>query len=169
MMKPNYPIDSEDTELSPHFTLGEVFGSHQAELAAICNFPMYRRDYDLVIGRARELANAVLDPARPHFPKPLITHCGYRPPALNEFVGGVPADPAAHKRGSQHLYGEAVDFHVKDALLLVSFYWLLRDSGLPFDQLIYEGTWIHVSHRADAENRREGLTRKESGGYSSTS
>jgi putative chitinase len=62
---------------------------------------------------------------------------GYRNPQVNDLVGGVPT--------SAHALGHAADFHVfglhdLDAAKVI------RDSGIAFDQLIYEkNRCVHLS------------------------
>lgn len=76
---------------------------------------------------------------RDYFDSPLIVHSGFRCPALNIKVGGSPT--------SQHMHGEAADFHVANTPLEVVFGWI-RISGLQWGQLILEGdppSWIHMS------------------------
>lgn len=86
---------------------------------------------------------AMLSQVRQHFGAPLIVHSGYRCPTLNQAVGGSPT--------SQHMRGEAADFHVHGVPLEQVFDWIRRGSGLAFGQLILEGvqagrpTWIHLS------------------------
>lgn len=99
------------------------------------------------------LVDAVLDPLRERYGRPIHVSSGYRCPRLNKAVGGAPT--------SQHVKGEAADIYVankRDKSMLFSMIYYL----LPFDQLIWEnGTdeapaWIHVSYR-DGNNRRECL------------
>ena len=81
--------------------------------------------------------------------KPINIHSGYRCEALNKAVGGV--------SNSAHLTGYAVDFTCPE---YGSPYKVARDlAGSPsvsFDQLICEGTWVHISF--DPKMRRELLT-----------
>lgn len=79
---------------------------------------------------------------------------GYRCRALNRAVGGAAT--------SAHLAGHAVDFNCYgfgDPLAVCR---ALAGSDLPFDQLIEEGTWVHLSF--DPRLRRQVLTRR-AGGY----
>lgn len=89
----------------------------------------------------RRLCTDLLEPIRSHFGA-IVVHSGYRSPALNAAVGGSPS--------SQHMRGEAVDFHALNATLDDVFTWV-RSSRLRWGQLIREpigaGTagWIHLS------------------------
>lgn len=81
---------------------------------------------------------------------------GYRCPALNKAVGGSVT--------SAHMSGDACDFICPgfgDPLAIC------RDlvaSGLAFNQIIQEGTWVHLSF-ASPLTRRSILTKKAGGGY----
>lgn len=52
------------------------------------------------------LCKHVLEPVRARFGVPVVIHSGWRPPAKNAAIGGVPH--------SDHLTGKAADFHVAD-------------------------------------------------------
>lgn len=74
---------------------------------------------------------------------------GYRSPMLNKLVGSGPK--------SAHLTGSAVDFICPDfgsPKDIVKF--LSECPMIQFDQLIYEGTWVHIGF--GAMGRREVLT-----------
>lgn len=67
---------------------------------------------------------------------PMVVLSGYRSPALNAAVGG--------SASSDHMNGLAIDFiapQYGDPKFVATH---LRDSGLKFDQLIWEYTWVHV-------------------------
>lgn len=81
------------------------------------------------------LCETALEPMRDKV-GPLRINSGYRCPAVNKAVGGTPM--------SQHVRGEAADVFP----LLVSpsvLFDLAEASSLPFDQLILEPNWVHVS------------------------
>ena len=82
----------------------------------------------------------ILQPLREAYGKPIVVTSGYRPTALNSAVGGV--------KNSQHLTGEAVDIVAQQRSDTDQLGKLIESLHLPFDQLIYEGTWIHVSYSA---------------------
>lgn len=79
---------------------------------------------------------------------------GYRSRALNRAVGGA--------RTSAHLTGHAVDFNCYGYGAPLAVCRALAASHLDFDQLIEEGSWIHISF--DPRLRRQVLTKRE-GGY----
>lgn len=80
---------------------------------------------------------------------------GYRCRALNRAVGGA--------RSSAHLSGHAVDFNCYGAGPPLTVCRAVAKSDLPFDQLIEEGTWVHISF--DPRMRRQVLTRQPGGVY----
>ena len=62
---------------------------------------------------------------------------GYRCPALNAAVGG--------SKTSAHMEGYAEDFWCPAFGTPMQIVHALEGSGLKFDQLIYEHTWVHIS------------------------
>lgn len=80
---------------------------------------------------------------------------GYRSAALNRAVGGAP--------GSAHLSGRAVDFNCYGFGSPRDVCRAIAASNLDFDQLIEEGTWIHISFAP--RMRRQILRRRADGGY----
>lgn len=125
--------------LTEHFTVEELVAS---QLAA-------RRRLDNRPGPA-ELANlhrvaAVLEQIRALVGGPVTISSGYRSPAVNAAVGGA--------RNSAHLQGLAADI-TAPGLTPKALAALIRDSDIQFDQLIYEGTWVHVGLSAAAPRRQ---------------
>ncbi len=75
--------------------------------------------------------------------RPIIVHSAFRCAPLNRAIGGSAT--------SQHLMGQAADFHVRGLDLRVAFD-QIRASGLKWGQLILEDgngdgvpTWLHLS------------------------
>lgn len=122
-----------------YFTQEELTFSQTAIRRGIDNTPS-----PTVRDRLRLLIENILDPLREIINDPIVVSSGYRSPALNSAVGGSST--------SQHLLGEAADITCP-AVGTKRLFEILRDSGLPFDQLIFEGTWVHVSY--GPKNRRE--------------
>jgi zinc D-Ala-D-Ala carboxypeptidase len=87
--------------------------------------------------------------------KPIHVNSGYRSPALNRAVGGV-ADSA-------HLTGHAVDFICPAFGPPIAICRALVLAGVRFDQLIEEGTWVHISF--DPRWRGQVMTKTPGGGY----
>ena len=81
--------------------------------------------------------------------RPVVIHSAFRNPLVNRLVGG--------SLTSQHMRGEAVDFHVIGLTILETFD-RLRHSTLDHDQVIEESaTWVHVSFVQDRAPRGQAL------------
>lgn len=123
-------------KLGPNFSLSEFTRSGTASRRGIRNDPPAA-----VIDRLVGLVEAVLQPVRDHFGRPVVVTSGYRCPELNEAVGSAGS--------SQHTTGEAADFTVSGVPNPEVARWIERNCR--FDQLILEfperagGGWIHCS------------------------
>ena len=138
-------------QLSPHFSLAEMVKSQTADRLDLHNLPTGRELTNL-----QALCTEVLEPIRSLVGKPVSINSGFRNVEVNRRIGGT-----GH---SQHTTGEAADIEVagvdnrKLALLI-------RDGGIPFDQLILEfyqdsvprSGWVHVSHNANRAQRGQVL------------
>lgn len=116
--------------LSPHFTLAELTVTQQRA----DNTPS-----PSTVENLRRLCETILEPARLILGKPMTITSGYRSPAVNAAVGGV-----TH---SQHMTGQAADFLVP-GLNPLEVCALLKDSAVPYHQLIFENFnsgWTHIS------------------------
>jgi len=119
--------------LSAHFTLHELTRTK----SGLYNGPTIDR-----IKALTALCTTLLEPVRNQF-GPVIIHSGFRSAAVNAAIGG--------SKTSQHMKGEAVDFHCADARLEDVMRWIVVESGLSYGQVILEGhtkgepTWIHLS------------------------
>ncbi len=82
--------------------------------------------------------------------KPITVNSGYRCPELNAAVKG--------SKTSQHMSGQAADIDTGDRQQNKLLFEHIR-KNLPFDQLIDESNfaWVHVSYRADGNNRMQVL------------
>ncbi len=129
-------------QLSEHFTREEFERSNFAIRHGLDN-----RMGPVQIANAKALCEHVLEPLRSHYKRPIILSSGYRGPALNSAVGG--------STSSQHMEGKASDLGVP-GVKFIDVARFIRDN-LPFDQLIMEGTWVHVSYDT-TELRRSVLT-----------
>lgn len=137
---------SDGIRLSKHFTLAELTRTSSTKP----NAPS-RGETDSL----RLLCQMVLEPVREHFKRPVIIHSGFRSLAVNSAIGG--------SKTSQHMRGEAVDFHVQGFSVADVATWV-RDN-LTFDQLILEhfipgiptSGWVHCSYAK--RNRGESLTK----------
>lgn len=134
--------------LTPHFTLDELTASGTAGRLAIDNTPP-----DYVLPNLQRLANSLEQVRELLGNMPIHILSGYRCPALNAAVKGAPH--------SWHMGGLAADFicpaygpprDICKRLLAV---------GLPFDQLIFEGNWVHWAIPRDpAKPLKQVLTAK---------
>lgn len=115
--------------LTPHFTLDELTSSDTAVRRGIDN----RADTPILRNLVR-LAEK-LEEVRALVDRPLSVSSGYRCPDLNRWVGGSAT--------SAHVLGLAADF-VCRGMTPKALAETIRDSGIEFDQLIYEGTWVHL-------------------------
>jgi len=129
-------------KLTPHFSMWEFTVSETATRRGLPNVPS-----DTEWSSLEELSKSCLEPARDHC-GPLHVTSGFRSPSLNAAIGGAV--------GSQHCKGEAVDVIPFHGTLVDLFRWL--HVNVPFDQLIWEfGEWVHLSHSAVRDQRRETL------------
>lgn len=120
-----------DYKLSPNFWLSELTASGAAERRGIGNEPN-----DQQIDNLRRLAQ-VLELVRSNLDgHPIKINSGFRSPQVNAAVGG--------SRISAHMDGRAADFICPAFGSPRQICQRLIGTGLVFDQLIYEGTWVHL-------------------------
>lgn len=125
--------------LTPHFTLTEF---------TVTSKPIDNTPSQEMVATLRTTAY-YLEQVRELLGKAITINSGYRSKAVNRAVGGSPT--------SAHVLGYAVDFVAKD-LTPLEICQTIAKSNLKFDQLIYEGTWVHISF--DPKMRREILSAK---------
>ncbi len=118
-------------KLSPHFSLAELTASQAAARKGIDNTP------DAVVKNNLTITAANLEKVRELLEHPIIISSGYRSPALNKAVGGSST--------SAHVNGWACDFICPAFGTPVQVVEKLKNSDLKFDQIIEEGTWVHIS------------------------
>lgn len=137
------------TWLSPHFALEELMASQTASREGLDNTPPPEALANLrITAHKMEAVRALLA-------HPILVSSGYRSPAVNKAAHGA--------INSAHMTGNAVDFTCwtyGDPLTICR---MLAASALMFDQVIQEGTWVHISF--DPRNRRQVFT-KTPAGYS---
>lgn len=119
------------TYLSAHFTLEEMVTSETATRYGIDNTPN-----DDTVDNLRFLSST-LEEVRILLDKPLLIKSGYRCPKLNSAIGG--------SKTSQHMLGLAADFICPQFGTPFDVVSEIARSTLIFDQLIYEGSWVHIS------------------------
>lgn len=124
-----------------YFELDEFVRSDTARKRGIINTPTFE-----AVEHLDELVSTILEPMRAAYGRPITVTSGYRCPALNLAVGGVP--------NSAHLYGYAADLRVSNNFALFKKFaeeWL-RKTGTKFDQLLLERDkhgveWVHIGIR----------------------
>jgi len=132
--------------LSAHFSLEEFTISSTALSLGIANTPTPEHMENL-----RKLA-ARMEEVRALFDRRIEITSAYRNPQVNAAVGGV--------KNSHHAVGHAADFHV-DGLSDLDAAKRIRDSGLKFDQLIFEkNRCVHISF---APTMRQDVLRQPGG------
>lgn len=120
--------------LSPHFRLSELTLSQKAVRLALDNTPSAAQ-----LANLERLCTTLLEPMRLALDSPIVISSGFRSRLVNTAVGG--------SKTSDHLDGRAADLIVPgfahgDVLALAR---AVAKMDLPFAQLIYEGTWLHIS------------------------
>ena len=125
-----------------YFSIKEMTKTNTATAKGIDNTPD-----QTITDNLTKLIEAVLDPLREWYSKPIIVNSGYRCEALNKAIGGA--------KSSQHMLGEAADITVGSKEENEKLFDYIKDN-LEFDQLINESdfSWVHVSYR-------EGRLRKQ--------
>lgn len=118
-------------KLSPNFHIDEFTTSQTAARRGINNTPPPE-----AIKRLQNTAKN-LEKVRAVLGKPLLISSGYRSPALNKAVGGSAT--------SDHMTGDAADFISPGFGTPIAICRAIVAAGIKFDQLIEEGTWVHIS------------------------
>ena len=130
--------------MGKYFTINELTKSSTAQRLHINNNPTQE-----VKDNLNKLIDNVLDPLRELYGKPIIVNSGYRCTKLNKAIGGA--------KNSQHLVGQASDIRTVQNTKESNkeLFDLIKNSKLPFDQLIneYDYNWVHVSY--SPRNRRQ--------------
>ncbi|MFN3585780.1 D-Ala-D-Ala carboxypeptidase family metallohydrolase [Phenylobacterium sp.] len=140
------------TYLSEHFSLDELIAtSHRG---------IDNRPPKIVVANLAETARRMEAVRQILGGRPILVTSGYRCPALNTEVGG--------SKTSAHLLGWAVDFicpRFGSPLDVCRVLAAAQAAGdLAFDQLIEEGTWVHISFEP-RPMRGQVLTKRAGGGY----
>jgi hypothetical protein len=130
-------------KLSEHFMLDEFTFSQAAIRNAIPNIPSPE-----IIGNLKETADGMEKVRGLLGNKPISVTSGYRSPKLNAAVGG--------SKTSAHMNGYACDFICPAYGKPIDIVKKIASSDLEFDQVIQEGTWVHISFAP--ETRKKVLT-----------
>lgn len=127
-------------KLTDNFTLEAFERSATAAARGIDN-----RVPDTLLDNVRSLATRLEEVRTILGDNPIFISSGYRCPVLNSAVGGSPS--------SAHMPGLAADFTCPAFGTPVDIMVALASSDIAFDQLIEEGTWVHISF--DQRMRRQ--------------
>ena len=128
--------------LSTNFTLEEATRSQVALRRGIDNTPNAEIQENMI-----EAANHLED-VRSLLGVAILVSSWHRSPKLNTIIGGSAT--------SAHCEGWAIDFTAPDFGTPKSVCQAIVSAGILFDQLIFEGTWVHISF--SPRMRREVLT-----------
>jgi zinc D-Ala-D-Ala carboxypeptidase len=118
-------------KLSENFDLSEFTESQVALRRGIDNRPS-----SSIIANLKITAEG-LEQVRALLNAPIIISSGYRCPALNFAVGG--------SMKSAHISGFAADFIAPKFGTPKQIVQKIQQSEIKYDQLIHEGTWVHIS------------------------
>lgn len=118
-------------QLTTHFTSEELCFSSTAVAHGLDNTPTPE-----VLDHLKVLAEG-LEQVRTILGAPMHIDSGYRCPDLNKLVRGVPT--------SAHVSGYAADFICPTVGSPLDIVHNLQASPIKFDQVIQEGTWVHIS------------------------
>ncbi len=127
--------------MNQYFTLDEFIKSNVALERGIDNTPSED------IKKQLSLTMASMEVIRLFLGNPIIIHSGYRSPNLNKWVGG--------SLKSQHMRGQACDFTCPLLGPPIEVAKMLSAKVIEFgiDQMIMEGTWVHVSFTTTPRNQ----------------
>ena len=114
----------QDVQLSQNFWLSELVKSSTADRLDIDNWPTEQ----YVIDNLTATVNAVLQPVRDYYGRPMTPNSGYRSLPLNRALRS--------KDTSQHVQGQAVDMEVPGVSNYDLAEWVMNN--LEFDQLLLE-------------------------------
>lgn len=132
----------EDLQLSTNFWLSEFLCSDTAVRQGIPNEPSV-----LQVANLMELASKLLQPIRDGVGSISISS-GFRGHVLNGAVGG--SDNGVHPDG----YAADCSPMKKNMTRKKLVDWIIA-SGLAFDQVIFEGTWVHIGFKSQAGKQRK--------------
>ncbi len=132
-----------------NFSVKELTFSQTATRKGINNIP------NLEVTKNLEKLCETLEKIRELVGIPITISSGYRSPELNKAIGGA--------KDSAHTKGLAADITTKSLTPKVLAL-LIKTSDMKYDQLIYEGTWVHIAIDKDGAGRRQNLTAKFNSG-----
>ena len=132
-----------DKPLSMHFRLSEFLHSETAVRLGLDNDPP-----DTVLANIEVITAPGMQRIRDILGCPINISSGYRSPEVNARVGGA--------ANSAHTKGLAVDFTAPTFGLPRTICRRMMETSnrVLFDQLIFEGTWVHVGFPAAGQKAR---------------
>ena len=141
------------TQLTPHFTLGEM--TRSTSHPEIYNVPTPAQVENLT--RVCQWLEVLREEYNQHYGcegDPIRVSSGYRSPKLNSAIGGV--------KGSNHLEGCAADIRCLGPEQALRYAVILMDkmdeARRPFDEIIverkYNNYWLHFAVRPSNNRRR---------------
>ena len=131
-----------DERLTSDFHLSEFLHSDKAVRLGLDNIPDA-----LAMASIRNFLAPGMQQVRDLIGAPINISSGYRAPQVNAAVGG--------SRSSQHMQGLAADFTAPFFGTPIQIARAIVASHIKFDQLIQEGSWVHISF--SAAPRRQAL------------
>ena len=126
-------------KITKHFTLDELVFSQTAKRKGIPNNPDTTQ-----LANMKALCQHTLEPVRQLLGKPIFITSGFRSQALNGAVGG--------SKTSAHMDGLAADIICPDFGTPAEIAEVIGASSIEYDQLIYEGSWVHISWASSPRN-----------------
>jgi hypothetical protein len=125
-----------DEKVAPSFWLSEFLESDTATRLGLNNTPG-----EAELASIRTMLAPGMQSVRDCLGQPVFISSGYRAPVVNRAVGGAIFPP------SQHTLGQAADFKSPafGMPITIARYLVEHSSQVRFDQLICEGSWVHIS------------------------
>jgi len=141
-------------QITEHFSYEELISSATAARLGIDN----SHPSPEVLSAAAHTATC-METVRDILNVPIHVDSFIRCPALNEAVGSKPT--------SQHIKGEACDFTAPDfgTPLEIAQELIKNRVTVKFDQLIMEGTWVHISFCSPTSTPRDEVLSLIDGGH----
>ena len=126
-----------DEHIVPSFWLSEFLQSDTASRLQLDNTPLPTE-----MANIRNLLAPGMQSVRDCLMHPVFISSGYRSPEVNRAVGGA--------KNSQHTQGLAADFKCPmfGMPITIARYIQQHCTQVRFDQLICEGSWVHISFAA---------------------
>ena len=121
-----------DERLTADFHLSEFIRSQTADRRGLDNTPTAT-----AMGNIRNFLAPGMQDVRDLINAPIHVSSGYRSPIVNAAIGGA--------QRSQHIDGLACDFTAPFFGTPKDIARVIAASKIKFDQLIMEGSWVHIS------------------------